>query len=193
MTITAPILAGTIYPAGPPGSTGLQGPQGISGPQGTVGNTGPAGPTGPAPWSSPVPWQTGLNCVVGPPATAVIQNGALYVCTVAHIAGGSFNGANFQEVLANLDNSGTATINFGSFPGASDAQLAISDANTLSGSSVMATICPASTADHSADEHWAEEIDITAGSVSAGTGFTIYAKARNYPLYGAWNVSWIRR
>ncbi len=89
--------------------------------------------------------------------------------------------------------SGVATVNFGAFPGASDAQATVADPGVLAGSTVIAAIQPAATADHSADEHWVEEIAVRAGAIVAGTGFTIFARAGGAPLYGAWNVSWIRR
>ena len=70
---------------------------------------------------------------------------------------------------------GTATLNFGAFPGASDASVAVTgQTGILSGSYVEAWIRPAATADHSADEHVLETIRVMAGNISAGVGFTIY-------------------
>jgi hypothetical protein len=72
---------------------------------------------------------------------------------------------------------GTAEVDFGAFPGASDAQLAITgQSSILAGSLVEAWIFPSDTTDHLADEHLVESIAVMAGSVSAGVGFTIYAK-----------------
>lgn len=98
---------------------------------------------------------------------------------------------------------GTATINFGAFPGATDATVAVTgQAGILAGSLVEAWILPAATADHSADEHWVDPPQITAGNVVAGTGFTIYGKVRegdgvgdrranSARVYGQWNVAWV--
>lgn len=70
---------------------------------------------------------------------------------------------------------GTATLDFGAFPGASDASVAVTGQATIgSGSLVEAWLFPATTADHTADEHWVETIQVRAGNVIAGTGFTIY-------------------
>jgi hypothetical protein len=70
---------------------------------------------------------------------------------------------------------GTATLDFGAFPGASDASVAVTgQAGILAGSLVEAWILPAATADHSADEHRLESLRIVAGNIIAGTGFTIY-------------------
>ena len=72
---------------------------------------------------------------------------------------------------------GTTTVNFGAFPGASDASATITgQAGIAAGSRVRAWIEATATADHSADEHWLETIDVIAGNIATGTGFTIYAK-----------------
>ena len=70
---------------------------------------------------------------------------------------------------------GSALLDFGVFPGASDASVAVTgQAAILAGSLAEAWIFPAATADHSADEHLVETLTVMAGNVSAGTGFTIY-------------------
>lgn len=75
---------------------------------------------------------------------------------------------------------GTTTINFGSFPGTSDASIAVTgQASIIAGSLVEAWLRPEATADHSADEHWVETIRVVAGNIVAGTGFTIYAVNTN--------------
>jgi hypothetical protein len=112
---------------------------------------------------------------------------------------------------------GTATINFGAFPGASDTSVAVSQINILSGSLVEAWLFPSATADHSADEHLIDPPTISAGNIVAGVGFTIYAVARDgIPVpdaiergiaavtappqehgrsapkpYGQWSVAWV--
>ncbi len=70
---------------------------------------------------------------------------------------------------------GTATIDFGSFPGKSDAFVAITgQAAIVANSLIEAWIRPAATADHTADEHMVETLKVIAGNIVAGTGFTIY-------------------
>ena len=70
---------------------------------------------------------------------------------------------------------GTATLDFGAFPGKSDASLAITGQTAIvSGSIVEAWLRPADTADHTADEHMVETLKVFAASIVAGTGFTIY-------------------
>ena len=91
---------------------------------------------------------------------------------------------------------GTATVDFGAFPGASDTSVAVTgQAGILSGSLVEAWILPAATADHSADEHIVEELIVTAGNIVAGTGFTIYGlhsptSGGDTMLYGTWNIAY---
>ena len=70
---------------------------------------------------------------------------------------------------------GTATLDFGAFPGASDASVAVTgQAAIVAGSYVECWIRPVATADHTADEHMVETIKVIAGNISAGVGFTIY-------------------
>jgi hypothetical protein len=84
-------------------------------------------------------------------------------------------------------NVGQTTVNFGAFPGSSDTSVTITGQTSIaSGSRVFASITPVATADHSADEHVVETIDVYAGNIVAGTGFTIYAKNNsqlNEPVY----------
>lgn len=77
-------------------------------------------------------------------------------------------------------NVGSTTVDFGAFPGKSDASATITgQAGILVGSKVDAWIVATATADHTADEHWVETIQVTAGNIVAGTGFTIYARNTN--------------
>lgn len=70
---------------------------------------------------------------------------------------------------------GTASLDFGAFPGASDASLAITgQAAIVAGSLVEVWLRPVATADHTADEHLVETIKVIAGNIAAGVGFTIY-------------------
>ncbi len=78
---------------------------------------------------------------------------------------------------------GSTTVDFGAFPGKTDATVAITGQTAiLSGSLVAAWIMPKATADHSIDEHWVDPPVVYAGNVSAGTGFTIYAIVPGYAV-----------
>lgn len=88
---------------------------------------------------------------------------------------------------------GTATLNFGAFPGSVDASVAVTgQPGILSGSLVEAWVLPASTADHSVAEHYIDPPLVLAAEIVAGTGFTIRGFSRNnVPHYGAWNIAWV--
>lgn len=75
---------------------------------------------------------------------------------------------------------GTTFINFGSFPGAFEASVAITgQTGIVSGSCVAADVLGVATADHSIDEHMIDPPFIRVGNIVAGTGFTIYGYARD--------------
>jgi hypothetical protein len=87
---------------------------------------------------------------------------------------------------------GTTTVNFGAFPGASDASVTVTGQGSIvAGSLVEAWIRPEATADHSADEHWVEDLVVVAGNIVAGVGFTIYVRSTDKQRrYGSWTVAW---
>jgi hypothetical protein len=94
----------------------------------------------------------------------ITDNGAGNTVVIAATGGGG--GANV----------GTATVDFGAFPGSSDASVAVTgQAGIVAGSVVQAWLRPVATADHSADEHMLETIRVHASSIVPGTGFTINA------------------
>lgn len=95
---------------------------------------------------------------------------------------------------------GLAVLDFGTFPGSSDASVAVmGQSGILAGSLVEAWIRPAPTADHSADEHLVETIKIMAGAIVPGVGFMIYgfnisqlsSQGQGTRLYGQWNIAWV--
>jgi hypothetical protein len=70
---------------------------------------------------------------------------------------------------------GTATLDFGAFPGSSHATVNITgQTGILATSLVEAWLMPNDTADHSADEHIVETIKVVAGPPTAGIGFAIH-------------------
>jgi len=89
---------------------------------------------------------------------------------------------------------GTATLDFGTFPGSADASVAVTgQLGIVSGSLVEAWVVPAATSDHSLAEHYIDPPIVMAGEVVAGTGFTIrgFNQEGGVPrCYGKWNVAW---
>lgn len=97
----------------------------------------------------------------------------------------------YREIEVATPTVGRALVDFGSGVGKSDTRTVITGQTGITASSVAsATILPEDTATHWADEHWAEEIDVFAGAIVPGVGFTIYARTRNVALRGAYRVAW---
>lgn len=109
--------------------------------------------------------------------------------------------------------SGSTTVNFGAFPGVSEALVTVSAPGIQPTSLVEAWILPAVTADHSPDEHRVETLEVVAdqSSIVANTSFDI--KVTNMSeldeattnqgsqgqakggtgtrIYGIWNIGWV--
>lgn len=73
---------------------------------------------------------------------------------------------------------GQTTIDFGAFPGSSDASVDITGLTGFDASSniAQAWLIGVDTDDHTADEHRVETISVSVGAFSTGAGFTIYAQ-----------------
>lgn len=89
-----------------------------------------------------------------------------------------------------------AELDFGAFPGKSDASVAVTgQAAIVAGSLVEAWIRPVDTTDHSADEHMLETLKVFAAAIVAGTGFTIYGfntgQIGETLIYGKWTIAWV--
>lgn len=92
-----------------------------------------------------------------------------------------------------MGSQGTATVDFGAFPGSSQATVVVTGQASIQTSSLVeAWIRPQSaTAQHSVDEHVVEHLKIVAGSIVDGVGFTIYAECLNSRVHGQFNVAWV--
>jgi hypothetical protein len=86
-------------------------------------------------------------------------------------------------------NVGTALLDFG-LTGKTETSVSVAAPSILSTSIVLVSLVAKDSADHSADEHLVEEIEVMPGAVTAGVGFTIVGRTGNFPLRGAWNVNW---
>jgi len=89
---------------------------------------------------------------------------------------------------------GTAIIDFGSYPGTSETSVAVTgQASIQATSKAEAYFMGDDTAtDHTASDHRYASvlIGLTCGTPSAGTGFTIYARALD-KMQGQFQVRWI--
>lgn len=108
--------------------------------------------------------------------------------------------------------SGTATVDFGAFPGQSDALVTVSSPGITASSLVEAWILPATTPDHSPDEHMVETLAVYAdqSSIVPNTSFAIKVLNNSQlheptlpmgrqglarggvgtRIYGRWNLGW---
>jgi hypothetical protein len=93
---------------------------------------------------------------------------------------------------------GTATLDFGAFPGSADATATVTgQAGLLVTSKVEAWLHPAAaSADHSVDEHLLEQMQVAAdpSTIVAGTSFAIRGfctGSGDSRLYGQWSVAWV--
>lgn len=86
---------------------------------------------------------------------------------------------------------GTATINFGAFPGSNEATVSFADAAVLAGSKVWAFINAAdTTADHTASDHkYAALLLALTAQPTAGVGGNLYARSLE-KLQGTFAVRW---
>lgn len=88
---------------------------------------------------------------------------------------------------------GTATIDFGSFPGTSEASVAVTGQTAIAATPEIKVFVNGddTTTDHTANDHRYLPLfaQFTAGSVVAGTGFTIYCRSFD-KLQGTFKLTW---
>lgn len=89
---------------------------------------------------------------------------------------------------------GHTTVDFGAAPGTGGTGTTVTitgQAGILTSSDVEAWVRCESSADHSADEHFVENIRVRAGNIVAGTGFDIVPECLLGTTFGVFNVSWV--
>jgi hypothetical protein len=89
---------------------------------------------------------------------------------------------------------GTATVDFGGFPGSNEASVSVTGQGSIgAGSKVEAFIMGDDTStSHSANDHryLGCYCNFTCGTPTAGVGFTIYARSLE-KVTGDWTVRWV--
>jgi len=89
---------------------------------------------------------------------------------------------------------GTATLNFGAFPGSQEASVAITGQAAITATSKAEAFFMAddSTTDHSVNDHRYVGLfaRLICGTPTAGTGFTIHARS-SQKLIGSFQVRWV--
>jgi len=91
-----------------------------------------------------------------------------------------------------MANSGSGVIDFGAFPGSNEATLVITgESSILSGSRTDAWIVATATSDHTINDHAYAKclVQLSTGTVVAGTGFTINARCLE-KMQGTFNIQW---
>jgi hypothetical protein len=89
---------------------------------------------------------------------------------------------------------GTATIDFGAFPGSNEASIAVTGQGSILASSKAEAYVMAddTTTDHSANDHryFTALVGLTCGTPTLATGFTIYARSTE-KLQGTFSLRWV--
>ena len=86
---------------------------------------------------------------------------------------------------------GTCVVDFGT-AGSFDTSVAVADATVVAGTKVDAYILvPASDSPRFRDEYWVEELEVFAGGVSAGVGYTVFAKCGYGVAFGQFTINWV--
>jgi hypothetical protein len=91
-----------------------------------------------------------------------------------------------------MANSGSATLDFGAFPGSNEASVVITgEAGIVTGSRVDAWIVVAASSNHTENDHAyaASLVGVSAGTIVNATGFTIHARSAE-KMQGVFNVNW---
>lgn len=89
---------------------------------------------------------------------------------------------------------GTATIDFGAFPGSNEASVAVTGQGSISATSKVEAFVMAddTTSGHTAADHkYLPQIaSFTCGTPTAGTGFTLYGRSI-HKLQGTFTLRWV--
>jgi len=89
---------------------------------------------------------------------------------------------------------GTATIDFGAFPGSNEASVAVADQTSITATSKAEAFVMGddTSGTHTANDHryFSALAGLTCGTPSAATGFTIYARSTE-KLQGTFALRWV--
>lgn len=89
---------------------------------------------------------------------------------------------------------GTATIDFGAFPGSNEASVAVTDQTAITAASKAEAFVMGddTSGTHTANDHryFSALAGLTCGTPAAGAGFTIYARSTE-KLQGTFSLRWV--
>jgi hypothetical protein len=84
---------------------------------------------------------------------------------------------------------GTTTVNFGA--GADSVTTVITGQSGITAGALLDVwLVATATANSTVDDHWVESLQVMAGNIVPGVGFTIYAKCNVGRAYGLYTVQW---
>jgi hypothetical protein len=104
----------------------------------------------------------------------------------------SVTGSQLKAYMGSGVTKGTAVIDFGAFPGANEATVAVTGQGTIgTGNVATASIRRATTADHSVNDHdyAALLLSLACAVPTAATGFDIVARCAE-KMQGTFNINW---
>jgi len=88
---------------------------------------------------------------------------------------------------------GTTTVNMGAAAPGERGEKRVTvtgQAAIVAGSLAEAWVRCESSADHSADEHFIENLEVRTGNIVAATGFDIVVESKLASTYGVFNLNW---
>ena len=85
-----------------------------------------------------------------------------------------------------MSTQGTATVNFGA--GALDASVAVTGQSAITTSNLVEAWAAVSGGD---DTPWVDQLQVYAGNIVAGIGFTIYVKPAQGKAFGSFTINWV--
>lgn len=122
----------------------------------------------------------------------VAINGKIHELPTGDTVEGATGGGGGGLTAADLAISGTATVDFGSYPGDVIATTTVMGQDTIgTNAQIDAWIMGVDSADHNAYEHMIAPIQVRAGNIVPGVGFDIFAVSTTR-LTGQFAVQWVR-
>jgi hypothetical protein len=85
---------------------------------------------------------------------------------------------------------GTAVLDFGT--GAMDANVSVTGQGAITTSNLVESwVALTATSNNTADNAWVEPLQVRAGNIQNGIGFTIYGRSLFGRAFGQYNINWV--
>ena len=172
------------------GVNGINGPNGVNGKDGASGKDGSDGTNGVSVVDVEVDFDNHLlitlstGRVIDAGEIQTDKTGSVFVSGAPSTGTSGGSSSTF----------GTATLDFGAFPGSNEASIAVTGQTTITVDSKVDAFVMGddTTSDHTASDHryFSTLVGLSCGTPSAGTGFTIYARSTE-KLQGTFTARWM--